>query len=268
MEVTVGKLNPDIVAQWVEQDCQQTDYLPVRDVLAISLRNRIPNLSEEQASEYSEELTQEVCKSLESRIYQYAQDGIIAPFKIDSDEGANYIKSSSTVESDLLLELRKRSSEIFELFCKVILSKLYAEAFVVGGSHDGGVDFYAIGLPWDNLTNPMPPSSKALVIGQSKRYKKNNTVGECEIREFIGGAINQADELRRKHPDRVGLLTPLLLAFWTTGDFSVSAKKYARKLGLWYLNGIGLAQLATRLGLQVADLDNLYNQQNTSGLAF
>jgi hypothetical protein len=51
------------------------------------------------------------------------------------------------------------------------------------------------------------------------------------------------------------LLTPVLLAFWTTGDFSPSAKKYARDLGLWYLNGIGLAQLATRLGLVMADLE-------------
>jgi hypothetical protein len=50
------------------------------------------------------------------------------------------------------------------------------------------------------------------------------------------------------------LFTPLLLAFWTTGDFTPPAKKYARHLGIWYLNGVGLAQLATRVGLKPKDV--------------
>jgi len=58
----------------------------------------------------------------------------------------------------------------------------------------------------------------------------------------------------------------VLLAFWTTGDFSISAKKYARDIGLWYLNGIGLAQLATRLDLSFADLKAAEKEAETKRL--
>ncbi|MGO8925847.1 MAG: hypothetical protein ACLQU3_02975 [Limisphaerales bacterium] len=44
-------------------------------------------------------------------------------------------------------------------------------------------------------------------------------------------------------------MTPVLLAFWTTSDFTPQAKQCARELGIWHLNGIGLAQLAIRVGL-------------------
>ena len=218
------------------------------------LRNRIAAYSSERIAELAEELAPAVSSSLEKRVADYSEEGIEAPFAVSVEEGASYYKALPKVESTLLAEMRRMSPAAFEVFCKMILLKLNADAVVEGGPYDGGVDFYAIGLSWGKLVDPAPPSSKAVVMGQSKRYTSANDVGEVEVRSFVGGTIKRLDELRRNHPKRFGLLTPVLLAFWTTGDFSVSAKRYAQELGLWYLNGIGLAQLATRLGLSINDV--------------
>jgi hypothetical protein len=38
---------------------------------------------------------------------------------------------------------------------------------------------------------------------------------------------------------------------WTTSDFNRNAKEYARDMGMWYLNGLGLAQLAFKTGMEI-----------------
>lgn len=79
-------------------------------------------------------------------------------------------------------------------------------------------------------------------------------LSETDLRTFIGGAVAQADALRKQHYDRFGLFTPVSLAFWATCGFNSSARRYAQTMGLWYLNGVSLAQLALRLGLTEADV--------------
>ena len=251
----MGKFNPDEVAQWVEQDSTQTEFQPVRLVLNLCLRGRIASYSDERIAELAEELESSVGIALERRATAYLDDGISPPFEVSVEQGASYFKSLPKTETSLLGDLRKASPAGFEVFCKMILMKLKADAVVEGGPHDGGVDFYALGLPLGDSLHPSPRPSKAVVIGQSKRYAATKTVSEVELRSFVGGAVKRLHDLRGQYPDRFGLLTPVLLAFWTTSDFTSSAKTYARALGLWYLNGVGLAQLATRIGLKREDVE-------------
>ena len=44
-------------------------------------------------------------------------------------------------------------------------------------------------------------------------------------------------------------LTPTLFAFWTTSDLETNAKKYARNIGLWYMDGSTLVAYIEELGL-------------------
>lgn len=250
----MNKFEPEVVAQWVERDCVQLDFQPVRNLLTICLRERIPSYSSERIAELAEELVQPVSIALENRAAEYRVEGILASFAISTEDGASYFKALDRPEIELLKLLRQATPFAFEVFCKNILSKLNADAVVVGGVNDGGVDFYAIGLSIAPLVHPAPSASRVIVIGQSKRYTGKTDVGETDVRSFVGGSFKLADDLRRNHPDRCGLFTPLLLAFWTTGDFTPPAKKYARHLGIWYLNGVGLAQLATCVGLKPADV--------------
>lgn len=62
--------------------------------------------------------------------------------------------------------------------------------------------------------------------------------------QSLGLSTRQANQLWRSY---LALEQMRAFAFWTTSDFQPSAKKYARGVGLWYLNGLGIAQLAIRL---------------------
>jgi hypothetical protein len=251
----VRRLSPDVVAQWVEKDASNDAFLPLRDVLHLSLRRRFNDDSDEEIAELSEAMESAVASSLDVRSDEYWQEGVVPAYEMSSDAGDHYFRVLDTPETPLLRKLRSATPEAFEVFCKMILVKLKADAVVDGGSHDGGVDFHAVGLSWSALAEPSPPASKAVVVGQAKRYKNGNDVGEVEVRSFIGASIKKLDELRMQYGDRIGIMTPSILAFWTTADFHVGAKKLARSFGIWYLNGRGLAQLAKRIGLDTADVD-------------
>lgn len=86
------------------------------------------------------------------------------------------------------------------------------------------------------------------VIGQAKRYNPDNFVSETELRKFVGGAIYKASTLKSTISS-LGVIAPISYAFWTTSNFHPDAITYARNMGLWYLNGLALAQLANRMDI-------------------
>jgi restriction endonuclease Mrr len=120
---------------------------------------------------------------------------------------------------------------------------------VTGRAGDGGGDFVARNLSFSADAGPAPAGARVLVVGQAKLYARDNLISENELRCFIGGALRRAADPGDSLTYRRAHLAPLVYAFWTTSDFHPSAKSYARAMGLWYLNGIGLAQLAIRLGV-------------------
>jgi hypothetical protein len=251
------QLNPDVAAQWLEEDCPNLAFRPVREILAECLRTRLPpQFSSDEIAELAEKLDKAVSNSLEGRTSEYRRDGIVPPFEVSSDDGKSYFKALVRPEQPLLANLRTMTPVGFEIFCKYVLLRMGAEGVAEGSPYDGGVDFYAVGMSLGEKTEPSPPTARVFVIGQSKRYAVGNDIAEVHLRGFVGGAIKKADKFRGRYPDRFGLLTPLLLAFWTTSDFTPSAKTFAKEIGIWYLNGTGLAQLAVRLGLGTIDLNN------------
>ena len=70
-----------------------------------------------------------------------------------------------------------------------------------------------------------------------------------DIRDFIGSSIIRFDEIRKEFPQNVGLLTPISLAFWTTGSFHTNARDLCRETGIWYMNGWALSQIAKEFSL-------------------
>ena len=162
-----------------------------------------------------------------------------------------YFRVLETPEKPLLTKLRAMDPGGFEDFCANILSNLGAKATRVGGSNDNGVDFIALSLQLGEKVKFAPRVSKALVIGQAKRYKEGSNITPTMLREFVGGAILRANELRESNRFDAGVLTPVIYAYWTTSDFHYEARKYARAMGMWYLNGLGLTQLAMRAGLKI-----------------
>ena len=248
----MGKISPAVVSQWIEETASPSSFRPLRELVTEVLRAHTP-WSDEEVAEEAESLELRVAKALEQRVEGYRCDGVIPPFEFSNDDGGAFLRGIERQDGKLLKRLRQLPSDVFEKFCAKILTRLHAESVVEGGPHDGGVDFYAVGLRLSPKVAPAPPSSMGVVLGQCKRFKEGNTVTITDLREFVGCSFRKADELRKMYPDRFGLMTPLLLAYWTTGDFNNPAKEFAKEMGIWYLNGIGVSQLAIRIGLTEAD---------------
>lgn len=253
------KLSADVVAGWVVARATNIDYRPLENVLIDVLTaefetNSKREFSDEEISDIAEAHMFAVSDALGAIREELIRDGVTPSFEIDFGEPQRFFRVKETPEKVLLDKLVSMNPTGFELFCKRILERMKANAVVQGGPHDGGVDFFALGLNLGGDLGPIPPAAKSAVVGQAKRWKTTREVSETDLRTFIGGAVAQADELRKQHADRFGLFTPVSFAFWATCGFSSSARRYARSMGLWYLNGVSLAQLALRLGLSEIDV--------------
>ncbi len=132
----------------------------------------------------------------------------------------------------------------------LILAALGATSQTTNKSKDGGIDFYGINLKVVPTALSVPAASKTAVIGQAKRYKEGNVISETQVREFVGAATLARHKLLKDN--KIGPLSPVIFAFWTTSDFDQNAKLFARELGLWYKDGVTLARYVTELGLKEA----------------
>lgn len=244
----MGKLKPQNVANWLIEDGTNEEYKKLDDVLYEILDKRMVKWSEEEIWDYIEEYSDDVANELFRKEDEFKINGMEATFDI-SDEDTYYIAFSDRPEIEFLRALQRGTPDNFEHFCKNLLKELGGQADVVGGSYDGGVDFIGYDLQLNNLPQTSTIGSNIMVIGQSKRYKDGNQVTEKELREFVGATIKRVYDIK-KTKESIGIFQPVIIAFWTTSDFHYNAIKYAKEIGLWYLNGIALSQMATKLNMQ------------------
>ena len=243
-----------VVAKWVENRARNLHPLPLRDVITIVLNAEISanskrKISAEEIAEAVEELVKDVALRLAEIGDDYILQGVDPSFIIEIGDGDYHYRCKEVPDREFRTKLAAMTPSGFEHFCKSVLNKLSGNATVSGGPNDECVDFYAFGLPLAGGDALFPRAARLFVIGQAKRWKIDREIVLNDLREFIGGAILRADQLRLDHADRCGLLTPTCFAFWTTCDFSVGAREFADRMGLWYLNGKALSQLAICIGL-------------------
>ena len=239
----------DAVSLWISDDGTNTEFRTLRSVVNDVLLTHLAGRSEEELSELAERLEPQVVQELYTITDQSLLDGIVPRFQVTTEEATAHIKFIDRPELHLLRELQTRAPKDFEDFCKRVLQTLGANASVQGGPGDGGIDFLAFGLRTGPSLGPSPSGAHAVVIGQAKRYATGNNISEYDLRAFVGAATRRTFQLKRSNPSQVGSLQPVVYAFWTTSDFHRNAKEFAREMGIWYLNGLALAQLASRLGI-------------------
>lgn len=242
--------SPEIVTEWLTEEASNQTFKPLREVLQKVLSFRLASNSPEENAELSERISPAVIKQLETRAAEDRAEGILSSFEISSEGESAYFRKLDTPELPVLEKLCAKKPEEFEAFCAQILTNLGAKSWTIGGSHDQGVDFLAVNLQLGDRVRFAPRASQALVIGQAKRWTVDN-ITETMMREFIGGAVLRAQRIRTTAPTDAGLFTPVIYAYWTTSDFHHEARNYARDMGIWYLNGVGLTQLALRAGVKV-----------------
>jgi len=241
----MADVSPDTIAFWVVRETLQESFRPLSDCILEALRNNLSQNSIEENSELAERYLNKVSESLRRLEADLLEDGVQADFQLSGDD--SYVKMIEGPASALLGRLLSITPTQFEQFCARILTKMGAKSQVTGQPADGGVDFVARDL---QLSAPSPRGARVLVIGQAKRYSRHNRISETDLRSFVGGAIRKASDPENALTFRREILAPLVFAFWTTSDFHPTARSYARSVGLWHLNGMGLAQLASRLGVE------------------
>jgi restriction endonuclease Mrr len=247
----MAAVSPETIALWLSRDASNLTFRPLIDVAIEVLGLRMPSKSVEDRAEIAELLLPRIISSLERISTESLEDGVEPTFKLELDERTSYLKSVESPASRFLQVLLRMEPQDFEAFCAKALNSMGGRAEVTGRSGDGGVDFVARDLSFSADKGPAPAGARVLVVGQAKRYSRDNLISENDLRCFVGGALRRAADPGDIRTYRRAHLAPLVFAFWTTSDYQPSAKSYARAMGLWYLNGIGLAQLAIRLGVSL-----------------
>lgn len=233
------------VAKWVETHLESADWQSLSDAILHSIKKAIPKASIEIQTDLAEEHIGFVDEILRNRIAFTIEDGGIPSYEMDATEP--YVRRINQHNAKIAAKLRLIDPFYFEVVCKRILEKLGAIAENTQKSYDGGVDFFALNLTTYSASYPLPKTAALSVIGQAKRYAEDHEVKETEVRNFIGGAILKLDELRKQ--GKINVLAPVVYAFWTTSDLHIHAKVFSRKMGIWHLDGMALAEYVIRLEL-------------------
>jgi hypothetical protein len=235
-----------VAAVWVQDELGVTDWSPLKDVLFQAVKKQLKT-SDIEVWDYVDSNLSYVAEHLRDIASDYASDGATPGFEIDTEQPP-YIRLLPALPTKLLSKLRKIDPFEVESVCARLLAALGAESSATQRTNDGGVDFVAVNLNIvpGGLTIPM--ACKAVVIGQTKRYKDGNSISETKLREFVGAAMLKKHQLQKD--GKLGPLTPVIFAFWTTSGFDPNAKRFAKEAGIWYMEGLTLASYVSTLGFE------------------
>jgi hypothetical protein len=233
------------IAKWVERHLESTVWISLRDAMTHAIGKAISNASIEKKTDLAEEHLNYVDNILRDNSALLLEDGGIPTYELDKND--QYIRRINQINFDVASKLRNIDPFYFEVVCKKILEKMGGKAENTQRSYDNGVDFYALNLTTYSAGLPVPITAALTVIGQAKRYADNHEVTETEIRKFIGGAIFVLDQLRKQ--GKLSICSPVVYAFWTTSNLHLNAKNYSRKMGIWHLDGMALAEYILKLDM-------------------
>ena len=238
-----------VAAAWVKADIIDIAWSPLTDLCFSAVRKRWKGKSDNEIWDFVEQHIAYVSEHLKDEIANCYIDGSARRFEID-DEQPSYVRAVGRETSPLLTHLRNLDPFKVEEICAEILIALGAVAHSTQRMADGGVDFIAMNLNIVPEALSVPLGCKATIIGQTKRYKDGNMISERNIREFVGSGVLRKHLLQKE--GKIGPLTPVIFAFWTTSDFEPNAKKYARNVGLWFMDGHTLATYIHSLEMTTA----------------
>lgn len=241
----MGVPSTQIIAVWIKDGVTDIDFRPLEDVAFAVLASKLTKYSHDDIWELIEDKLHHIAEALRTDAAECQADGMPPRFEID-DEQSPYIKAFPA-ENALLAKLRRIDPYKVEDLCAHILGKLGATANATERTGDGGVDFIATNLDIMPSGYGIPAVCRATVIGQTKRYKATNVIKETALREFVGSGVWKRHKLRLD--SGISPLAPVILAFWTTSNFEPNAKRYAREMGIWYMDGHTLASYVAKLGL-------------------
>ncbi|BEE14520.1 hypothetical protein VAWG004_30230 [Aeromonas veronii] len=230
-----------VIKGWLITRLNNTDWKSLIDVLIDVIRIEAPVLSAEDIAELAEKHMPHISQLLREQLETERLSQVPSMFELD-EETPPYIRS---LISEEIRGISKNICRIdpsgFEKICQEIVSKIGGVSNQhSGGANDGGIDFVGYDVVPDQGCTCIPQSSKIVILGQAKRYARAHNVNLNEVRQFVGSCKAKINDLKRS--GKIGPFTPVMCAFWTTGNFSAEAINYAKQIGVWYMDGISIAK--------------------------
>ncbi len=235
------------VVQHLTRHSNDLTWHKIDDVIRAILYVHVPNISIERREEFADKIRDNVETELRNDLAEAERDGRHSLFDLSDDAYVRIRDQDVVVVKRRLCEL---SPGDFEEFCRDVLSTLGGRATVQGGPSDGGIDFDCFDLRSLPTDLPTPISLNLVVLGQAKRYADTNIITTKMLREFVGAAVLRHHDLLIS--GSLSARQPVLFAFWTTSSFDNNAREFARKVGIWIMDGVTLARYAQHLALPIA----------------
>lgn len=244
----MGSPSSQIMMKWLLDHISGSNWHSLPSLLSEILTIRLA-INMDQAAELAEQNIQFIAGHLRDELEKNHNSGCPPLFELDEEDPPyiRSIKQESTQE--IFNKLKKIPPEQFEEICSKILSAIGAKSINNAGTDDGGIDFIGLELIPNNYNTHMPINSKILILGQAKRYKQNNSVTTNELRQFVGACKAKVREFTIS--GKIGPLTPIIYAFWTTSYFDPKALDYAHQMGIWFMDGYSIADHLEKIGLHL-----------------
>ncbi len=234
------------IALWVIDGLDEPTWCSISQAIYRALESALNGVSSGTLLEWSEIEEQFVSIILRDHRDRLIEDGAAVHYEVDLEN--NLIRGQKFPHFALLRRIREMNPFKFEELCAKILGAMGAEAFATPPVNDGGVDFVGMLLRPVPIGYALPRKSSVTVIGQAKRYARGKNVCLNELRQFVGAARKYRDHMRGNN--NFGVLSPVLLAYWTTSEFDESALQFAREMGIWTLEGATLCEYVLSLNLE------------------
>ncbi|EME1740598.1 restriction endonuclease [Cronobacter sakazakii] len=235
----MGDVSSQVISSWLVEHLTDKSWQSILDITISVLKSKLRHKSEDEIADLTEEHLPYVINILRDMLEKERVTGVAPRFELD-EEDPPYIRSIvSPTSLKILKRLRKLTPSEFEVICADLLKSLGANATPSGGSDDGGIDFVGFDLLIHKDLKNMPANSKFLILGQAKRYKDNNNVTLNELRQFVGSCKAKKNDYMVQ--GKIGPLTPIIYAFWTTSNFDSKARDYAHQMGLWFMDGYSIS---------------------------
>lgn len=205
------------------------------------LRKHLPNLSNLEICEVSEDVEHKVKSHLRSKINDCREKGTTPRYEF-SEVGDVLYRARDIRVDEIKTTIKNIDWRSFEYLCKHILEiNGIEEAEVTRGTKEGGIDFYGL-LRMHKFTQGILLSGLEIrIIGQARHRSADSKVGEPEVKLFV----KQYSDFKRGRgrgrkavPDWFkNLKSPITAIFITNTEFTKDAYEAAEEEGVILKDG-------------------------------
>lgn len=210
------------------------------------LREHLPDISDLQVCELSEDVVRKVKAHLRSAINDCREEGTTPRYEF-SEVGNGLYRARDIRVDEIKSRIKNINWENFENLCKALLEINGIEgAGITKKAKEGGIDFYGLLLMRRFATGVLLKGLEMRIIGQAKHRSAEGKIGEPEVKLFAKQCSDfkkGTGKGQKAVPDWFKKAkSPLLYMLITNSEFTKDADDAAKAEGIVLKNGDQIAE--------------------------